>query len=127
MEEQAEKPGKGMRSIVIMLVTMLVIVGIYMALQPSSKPASPAQAQANMQVYAERAVRDRLKDPGSAQFSNFRYVKGKAACGTVNARGGFGGYVGPQRFIYLGKDVGAAMEQDMDAHNFDELWRQVCP
>ena len=45
----------------------------------------------------KEAVRDRLKDPNSAQFSNVKVVEG-LVCGEVNAKNSFGGYAGRQRF-----------------------------
>lgn len=40
---------------------------------------------------AEEAVRERLKDPTSAQFRNVR-KEGDYVCGEVNAKNGLGGY-----------------------------------
>ena len=44
-----------------------------------------------------------LKDPGSAQFSNVRLVRGgMALCGQVNSKNSFGGYVGAKDFVVTG-------------------------
>ena len=45
-----------------------------------------------------------LNDPESAQFRNLE-LAGDAVCGEVNAKNGFGGYVGFQPFYALGSDV----------------------
>jgi len=47
-------------------------------------------------------VADSLKDPGSAQFRNVRFVKygpGAVICGEVNGKNSYGGYVGFKRFV----------------------------
>lgn len=60
-------------------------------------------------VAAERAVRDELKDPDSAQFKDVRanYTEefGVVACGRVNAKNELGGYTGFRRFVSSGKSV----------------------
>ncbi len=50
----------------------------------------------------ESDVRNRLKDPDSAKFSEvtFNKVKG-AGCGYVNAKNSMGGYTGASHFILL--------------------------
>lgn len=79
---------------------------------------------------AQDRVKARLRDPGSAQFSEVRSVQvgGSTAgvCGKVNSKNGFGGMSGPKRFI-IGGTV-SAIEGDglMDAANFDAAWRQIC-
>ncbi|WP_349985831.1 hypothetical protein ABRP17_009660 [Stenotrophomonas sp. WHRI 8082] len=55
-------------------------------------------------VPAERAVRRELKDPDSAQFKDVRanYTEefGLVACGRVNAKNSYGGYMGSRRFVF---------------------------
>lgn len=115
----------------IMSLILIAGVGVFFGLMSlgtkATKPVSAETARLNIQVAAQRAVRERLKDPSSAEFGEFRYVRGKAGCGTVNARNGFGGYTGEQRFIYLGRDVGAMFERDFDRFKFDALWLESCP
>ncbi len=51
---------------------------------------------------AKNSVKQRLKDPSSAEFTNVQlrdYVGGKVVCGYVNAKNSFGGYVGAKQFI----------------------------
>ncbi|HXA23289.1 MAG TPA: hypothetical protein VNW90_13430 [Acetobacteraceae bacterium] len=54
-------------------------------------------------VDAEESIRAMLKDPDSADFEHvdtYRTAKGAyVACGRVNAKNGFGGYNGYQRFV----------------------------
>jgi hypothetical protein len=55
---------------------------------------------------AQDLVKQRLRDPDSAEFSGqsrFRYANGEitAVCGEVNAKNGFGGYTGYQYYTVL--------------------------
>ena len=48
------------------------------------------------------AIRNRMKDPASAQFRNVRlrpYGSGQVVCGEVNAKNSYGGYVGFVPFV----------------------------
>jgi hypothetical protein len=49
---------------------------------------------------AEDAVREKLRDPSSAQFRNVRLnsLSSSEVCGEVNAKNAFGGYIGFVRF-----------------------------
>lgn len=59
----------------------------------------------------ERQVAAALKDPGSAEFGETSIRRG-VACGSVNAKNGFGGYTGATPFmvrdgaLYVGPEVG---------------------
>jgi hypothetical protein len=70
---------------------------------PIIAPAKPAKPS----TYAVKdVVRRSLKDPDSAQFGNIWFVpnpygSGQVACGFVNARNFFGGYVGFQTFLVV--------------------------
>ena len=50
---------------------------------------------------AKRAVRERLVDPRSAQFSEVRTEDG-VTCGLVNSKNRLGGYTGRKLFVYKG-------------------------
>jgi hypothetical protein len=77
-----------------------------------------AAEQAEAQAYASakeaiQSVRYSLADPDSALFKDVWAVRGKIkeapegvfACGTVNAKNGFGGYVGYTPFVAIGSTV----------------------
>jgi hypothetical protein len=49
---------------------------------------------------AKSAVKDRLKDPGSAEFRNIKFNESGAVCGQFNAKNSFGGYTGFKQFAY---------------------------
>ena len=82
---------------------------------------------------AKRAVRASLKDPDSARFGDISLrkvtVPGKTqqldvACGTVNAKNSFGGYVGDRRFIAYPK-ASIALVDDGGA-TFTDMWINSC-
>lgn len=74
------------------------------------------------------AVKANLKDPSSASFGQIarRQVgSGKnVACGTVNSKNSFGGYVGDRRFIYTHE--GASVLFDDGAPDFTTAWQTLC-
>ncbi|MHA6827401.1 hypothetical protein ACQUJV_14410 [Ralstonia pseudosolanacearum] len=74
-------------------------------------------------------VKQRLRDPDSAEFRNTKYgpdiLNRKALCGEVNAKNGFGGYAGFKRFISL-PDGSVNIDDGGSPHAFDELWFKVC-
>lgn len=63
-------------------------------------PYQPTKAEV---AAIQKAVTDKLKDPGSAQFGLMTAGKtvtgGIVACGYVNAKNSFGGYVGMSPYI----------------------------
>lgn len=78
---------------------------------------------------AMAAMRDRLKDPKSADFRNvFLNSAGGAvvACGEVNSRNGFGGYVGFQSFVASPVGGLAVLASDMKKGEFEKTWKALC-
>jgi hypothetical protein len=71
-----------------------------------------------------------LRDPGSAQYRDVGVYSPPAAkgfvafCGHVNAKNGFGGYSGSERFISA-PGVGAWL-QDSSGPKFASVWREFC-
>lgn len=76
-------------------------------------------------VEAERAVRAELKDPDAAQLrdvrANYTEEFGMVACGQVNAKNEFGGYIGFRRFVSGGKSV---ILEGRD--NIADAWAGAC-
>lgn len=69
---------------------------------------------------AESQVRDLLRDPESAQFSDFTVAgNGLLVCGKVNAKNGMGGYVGKRTFIVWANDGASIAGDEMDSIRFD--------
>lgn len=79
------------------------------------------------QIYdAKKAVRNSLKDSGSAQFKSvfFNQTKkgGAVVCGQINSKNSFGAFTGFQRFISDGKTT--FIEEK--ASNIAHIWTEVC-
>jgi hypothetical protein len=71
-------------------------------------------------------IRAKLRDPSAAEFRNARvyYAVAPTVCGEVNARNGFGGASGFQRFVSAG-DI-QVIEEQMAPGEMDKTWAQVC-
>lgn len=70
------------------------------ALDPSAG-TEVTEKQAAFQQTVEGAVRAILRDPDSAKFSEVKaYPDAGVACGKVNAKNAFGGFVGDENFAY---------------------------
>jgi hypothetical protein len=66
--------------------------------------AQPAGKTADLIGRAKRSVMATLKDAGSAQFRMVRKASDtdrSRVCGEVNAKNGYGGYAGFQKFVYF--------------------------
>ncbi|WP_447754285.1 hypothetical protein [Sphingopyxis fribergensis] len=63
-----------------------------------------AGCSSSVSVDYENAVKRELRDPESAQFSDV-VVNVESACGFVNSKNGFGGYVGRQPFVVVGEEA----------------------
>lgn len=69
---------------------------------------------------AEKKVRDQLRDPESAQFSDVTTAgNGLLVCGMVNAKNGMGGYVGRRKFVVWGDDDVAVAQDEIENIRFD--------
>lgn len=81
---------------------------------------------ARSQVLAKDKMQATLKDPDSAKYQDvFAHRLANGAyifCGRVNAKNGFGGYVGYVRFIA----AGAAVAMENATKDFDEGWNMYC-
>lgn len=78
-------------------------------------------------VVSQDIIKNKLKDPVSAEFRNStvsRVNGNPVVCGEVNAKNGFGGYTGFQRFV-SGPGM-SALETDMAAGEMDKVWMQIC-
>ena len=115
-------------------VLLSAIVGLaFMAMVGRSSPSiSPTDAamlgpsDADLQVSAQMAVQAQLRDLGSAQFLNgvvVRQDSSTAVCGEVNAKSGFGGYIGYTSFVAIGSLVQLQTKHD---DGFPTLWNAAC-
>lgn len=102
----------------------IVLLFIIWALVWPSSPEDKAKndqiwAEATEKVRVERAVKNRLRDPGSAEFKH--YGNG---CGSVNAKNGFGGMAGDELFIV--ESDGSATLQSQNPAKFKRVWSVRC-
>jgi hypothetical protein len=98
---------------------------------PRSTPApidSEVQ-EANYIAATQDYVRDRLRDADGAKFRKM-YVSRAAGppmvCGEVNAKNGFGGYSGWQRFIAAPTGELVFLEEMMARGEMTKAWSKVC-
>jgi hypothetical protein len=103
-------------AVVVLSVLALMVMGAFTMIGTND-------AMSQRRVDARMAVQAELKDPDSAQFRNI-VASETAACGEVNAKNAFGGYVGYTRFIYVGSTV--LMEYPNDGGMFEKMWGKTC-
>lgn len=76
----------------------------------------------------KETVKMKLKDPDSAQFRNVFFHRGEKnvpmACGEVNSKNSFGGFVGYQRFISAGRPDLTFFENEVSG--FNTSWNEFC-
>lgn len=101
----------------IALTAFFLLVGC----EQTERPATDAQLTA----LGERFVKEKLKDPDSAEFKNQFIGKKGIPCGEVNAKNGFGGYNGFQRYMAGSKEL-TVMPQDMAPGEFEASWATFC-
>ena len=93
-------------------------------MQTSSAGVKPVISPEELNTGAEYFVRPKLRDPASGQFSNL-HGSGDYFCGYVNAKNGFGGYTGAQRFavVVIAPFVGQVFfEQQTPSKVFQDSW-----
>lgn len=118
-------PGPGRPPVVAWSVVVigLALAGVAVAAKLSDladrRPADPVVAD------ALEAVRDRLRDPASAEFSDVRRADPASfyVCGRVNARNGFGGMTGRQRFVAAG-NLGYVEDDFENEGEFADVWAE---
>lgn len=94
--------------------------------EPTESNDSFSQAENYAILNHEIKIREKLKDPDSAIFSDIKISKSggiPVACGKVNSKNSFGGYIGAQRFISNGLQVNVLEEEMQD---MNELWNKFC-
>lgn len=128
-----------MKKLLIVLVLFVVFTAIgqysksreaaFLAEHPEEQRARDQAAQDRMLVSeAKLKMRQRLKDPESAQFSDVMVVRvtGKpVVCGEVNAKNSFGGFTGRKGFVM--PDGGIPIgEDDLKEKDWVNLWNMSC-
>lgn len=123
------QPASTRKSLLLIVATVAAGVGLISASRCSGEQdADMGTPSYTYRAAAEALVREHLRDPGSAQFSDVVVHPGGAAyattvCGRVNGRNGFGGMGGSQRFIAGGT---VALEGEIGAQAMDDLWKRSC-
>ena len=83
--------------------------------------------QLNIHAQARTIAQQMAKDPSSVKFRN-DYAKTKnghtVICGEINAKNGFGGYGGFQRFMSNGNPDGTFYEEN--TKDFNQAWKKYC-
>jgi hypothetical protein len=73
---------------------------------------------------AKQSVKKILNDPDSAKFGKVVYREPGIVCGYINAKNGFGGYVGEKGFISLGTPEMTWLEGQ--SKDFESVWNKQC-
>jgi len=75
----------------------------------------------------EEQIKKLLKDPDSATFQDVHFYSGggvPVTCGEVNAKNGFGGYTGYERFVAAGTLIAAT--ESMVEGGIGPVWDKYC-
>lgn len=108
-------------------IVFVVFAGLIMADSCKPDPQREAELASDMKIIiAQDRIREKLRDPDSAVFSDVR-VSSRfegVVCGRVNSRNGFGGMSGPQRFITSAAISG--FEEDFKPGEFNDTWNKMC-
>ncbi|MEM9086341.1 MAG: hypothetical protein AAGB23_10500 [Pseudomonadota bacterium] len=98
--------------------------------RPQEEPEKPPLPtdEVTWKLIAEDLVKERLRDPDSAEFSDLKVYQpnpdqAATICGYVNSRNGFGGMTGRQRFIAGGTVL---VEEQVTAKQMQIAWNEVC-
>jgi outer membrane murein-binding lipoprotein Lpp len=122
---------RGHRIIAKEIMMVRALVAFLTMIAGCSDRAATAPSESPDISSAKAAVVRLLKDPDSAQFRDVAIVKSKAytaVCGEINAKNGFGGYVGFQPFYALSDgQVAIATSDDVSAaSDFNVLLKTYC-
>ena len=113
------------------LIGFVVMIAGSMSAFAGASEAYDSTTDAKKIAWMDRgkaAVREKVKDPDSAVFRQVFFQAGKdgipMTCGEVNARNGFGGLAGFQRFISAGRSELTFLEEQVE--DFDVIWDRFC-
>lgn len=136
-QQPAKKNWFGCGPITGAIVFLVIMAMAFAPKQPKSdqtKAASEPQVETrftddiSMKLYAETVVKERLRDPGSAKFSDMRVYwaevgKSATVCGYVNSKNGFGGMSGKKAFVASSMVI---IQGDLQPAEFQEVWSTMC-
>ncbi|MBV5305544.1 MAG: hypothetical protein J0652_02500 [Desulfobulbaceae bacterium] len=136
-QEKKESDSRAIGWSIIIIIVVIVFSVAKINLGKEKKPYVHRQVDAaaeqrikdeNWKYFTQEEITKRLRDAKSAQFSGVFVSRNSGApvvCGMVNAKNGFGGYVGFERFIGSGNILGI-LESDMKAGEMDKAWQEYC-
>lgn len=84
-----------------------------------------SEQAATMTSQGEKYVKEKVLEPGAAQFRNQFIGKGGAPCGEVNAKDAFGAYIGYQRYIAVAREL-TLLAHEVAPAEFEESWSRLC-
>lgn len=102
----------------------------FASMEKFDAPETEFDSDVGAKVYIlEQTIKKQMKDPESAQFQNWHYVKASKKspatfCGEVNAKNSFGGYTGFKRFFVKEDDMKFGIEDQTD--NFATQYNKYC-
>lgn len=118
-KKKAEKNMKGCLPVIVILLLVVIFSG-----GDDKKGVSDIDRK----VVIQEMVRMKLRDPSSARFRNV-YVSNAGGspivCGSVNAKNGFGAYIGYKLFVGVGPDPALVIMQSA-TKEFNEIWNKYC-
>lgn len=106
------------------LLMLVFLFGMVTCVMRDTVSTSSRMDRLDAKVLGRGKVLDRLRDPSSAVFSAEVVGENGVLCGQVNAKNGFGGYIGNKRFI--SGAGGAVIEGDIDIVAFAAVWNESC-
>jgi hypothetical protein len=110
-------------ALLLALVALLVLLAIAAC---GETPAQKKHREATvLTAMGEKYVKEKIREPASAQFRNQFIGKGGAPCGEVNAKDAFGAYMGYQRYISVAREL-TMLAQDLPPDEFEESWQEMC-
>jgi hypothetical protein len=104
---------------------LAAVVGSVLAGCGASEEDKRREEAATLTRLGEKYVREKVREPASAQFRNQFIGKQGAPCGEVNAKDAFGAYIGYQRYISVARDL-TMLAQDEPPAEFEASWAQLC-
>lgn len=122
MQPNKEKTGV----IPYLVLSLLIITGVLSIFSKNKEPENQEPSNFQMQALAEQSIKDKLKDPNSAEFRNFKLSSKGHPCGEVNSKNGFGGYTGFKRYMIASKDLVAIEGESLEDNTFNEMWLKFC-
>jgi hypothetical protein len=117
------------RNAIIGALGLTLVVGYLLWSRFKPVEVTDLEREAAWVETGKHAVREKLKDPESAQFKDASFHRGAEgvplSCGMVNSKNGVGGYVGWTRYMSGGSSDTTFLESEVRG-GFQESWSQFC-